>query len=330
MTLIWPASLVALLALLGLLGAQLPGAQRLITIYLPYAAAAIFLGGMVWRVSSWARSPVPFRIPTTCGQQRSLPWIRSARLDNPSTRLGAALRVALEVVLFRSLFRNTRAELRPDGRVVYGSSKVLWASALAFHGSLAVIVLRHARFFFDPAPAFARALQAADGFFAVGVPGAYLSDALFLGALAVLAGRRLVDGRLRYISLAADHLPLFLLLAVGASGALLRHVAKTDLVAVKDLGLSLAAFHPRAPAGASPLLHVHLLLVCALAAYFPFSKLVHMAGVLLSPTRNLPNDNRARRHVNPWNPPVRVHTYAEWEDDFRDKLKAAGFAVEKE
>jgi nitrate reductase gamma subunit len=34
--------------------------------------------------------------------------------------------------------------------------------------------------------------------------------------------------------------------------------------------------------------------------------------------------------VNPWNAPVPVHTYAEWEDDFRARLKAAGIAVEKE
>ena len=37
----------------------------------------------------------------------------------------------------------------------------------------------------------------------------------------------------------------------------------------------------------------------ALAAYFPFSKLMHMAGVFLSPTRNLANNNRMVRHVNP-------------------------------
>ena len=47
-----------------------------------------------------------------------------------------------------------------------------------------------------------------------------------------------------------------------------------------------------------------------LFAYFPFSKLMHMGGVFLSPTRNLANNNRMRRHVNPWNPEVEVHTYA--------------------
>jgi len=64
--------------------------------------------------------------------------------------------------------------------------------------------------------------------------------------------------------------------------------------------------------------------------FIPMSKLMHMAGVFLSPTRNLANDNRMNRHVNPWNAPVKVHTYEEYEDEFRDKMKLAGLPVDKE
>ena len=76
--------------------------------------------------------------------------------------------------------------------------------------------------------------------------------------------------------------------------------------------------------------YVHLFFVSILLAYFPFSKLMHMGGVFLSPTRNLANDNRARRHINPWNHPVKVHTYEEYEDEFRDKIKEVGLPVDKE
>jgi nitrate reductase gamma subunit len=76
--------------------------------------------------------------------------------------------------------------------------------------------------------------------------------------------------------------------------------------------------------------YIHLFLVSTLFAYFPFSKLMHMGGVFLSPTRNLANDNRVRRHVNPWNPVVEPHTYAQWEDEFRDKLLAAGIPLDAE
>jgi nitrate reductase gamma subunit len=78
------------------------------------------------------------------------------------------------------------------------------------------------------------------------------------------------------------------------------------------------------------LFYAHLVLLSALIAWFPFSKLMHMGGVFLSPTRNLANNNRTERHVNPWNYPVKVHTYQEWEDEFREKMRAAGLPLEKE
>jgi hypothetical protein len=56
---------------------------------------------------------------------------------------------------------------------------------------------------------------------------------------------------------------------------------------------------------------------------------MHMAGVFLSPTRNLSNNSRIVRHINPWNYPVKVHTYQEYEDEFREKMIDAGLPVEK-
>jgi len=156
--------------------------------------------------------------------------------------------------------------------------------------------------------------------------------AIFLAALVYLLARRLVSPQVRYISLAGDYFPLFLLLGIGLSGVCLRHLIKTDVVAVKELAVGLAAFSPWSAdfAAISPLFYGHLFLVCVLLAYLPFSKLSHMAGVFLSPTRNLANSNRAVRHVNPWDYPVKVHPYEEYEDELRDKMKAAGLPVEKE
>ena len=91
-----------------------------------------------------------------------------------------------------------------------------------------------------------------------------------------------------------------------------------------------ASFQLVAPTGVGPWYFIHVFLVSVLLLYFPFSKLLHMPGVFFSPTRNLANTNRTVRHVNPWNPPIVGHTYAEWEDEFRDKLKASGYALEKE
>jgi len=298
-------------------------------VVIPYAAMITFIAGITYRMLGWAGAPVPFRIPTTCGQQKSLPWIKSSRLDNPHSSMGVIGRMALEVLLFRSLFRNTKADLKPGPKLVYGSSKWLWLGALAFHWALFVIVLRHLRFFAEPQPYFVTVIQSLDGFFQAGLPAVYVTDAIFLGALAYLLARRIVDAKLRYLSLAADYFPLLLIGGIAVTGILMRHFYKVDLRNVKGLAMGLIRLHPQVPEGIGILFYIHLFLVSTLLAYFPFSKLVHMGGVFLSPTRNLANDNRMRRHVNPWNYDVKVHTYEEYEDEFRDLMKAAELPVEK-
>jgi nitrate reductase gamma subunit len=324
-------SLLAVVALLlvGLLGALLPGGRWLLGVLVPYAAAAVFLGGVVAKVVGWARAPVPFRIPTTCGQQKSLAWIRQSRIENPSTTLGVVARMALEVLCFRSLFRNTRAELR-EGRLTYASSKWLWVAGLAFHWAFLVILLRHLRFFADPVPAFVLALARLDGFFLVGLPVVYLTTLLFLAAVAFLLVRRVASPPLRYLSLPSDYFPLFLLLAIGLSGAWLRHLSKIDVPSVKAMVMGLLHLAPPPRGVPDAVFYAHLFLVSALLAYFPFSKLMHMAGVFLSPTRNLTANSREVRHVNPWNAPVSVHSYEEYEDEFRERMRDAGLPLEKE
>ncbi len=323
--------LVAVIALLAvaLVGVDALGWRWLFGVVIPYAAAALFVGGVIVRVVGWARSPVPFRIPTTCGQQKSLPWIEQDRIENPSTTAGVVARMALEVLCFRSLFRNTKVEVR-DGHLNYASNKWLWAAGLAFHYAFLLVVLRHLRFFVEPVPGFVLALARVDGFFMIGIPEVYATTALLVAALAFLLLRRVVTPQLRYISLAADYFPLFLLLAIGLSGAWLRHVSKIDVPAVKAMLMSLVHFSPRPAEGVGAAFYVHLFLVSTLLAYFPFSKLVHGAGVLLSPTRNLTANTREVRHVNPWNRPLPVHTYEEYEDEFRDRMRDAGIPVEKE
>ena len=94
--------------------------------------------------------------------------------------------MALEILLFRSLFRNVSADLRQGGKLAYGEEKLLWLGALAFHWSLLIVVLRHLRFFMEPVPWLVVGLQRLDGFFQVGVPVFYLTDAVIFAALAYL------------------------------------------------------------------------------------------------------------------------------------------------
>ena len=334
---------VPLFAVIGLVIIAYAGVQAnlqaVFGVVLPYLAALIFVEGLIYRLVQWARSPVPFRIPTTAGQNKSLPWIKKDlgdKLDNPENTLQVIGRMALEVLAFRSLFRNLRTELRQDpdnpegARLIHWSYKWLWLGAIAFHYAFLVVLLRHLRFFTEPVPGFVHLLDSADGFLQFFIPTVYISGIVLLVIAAYLLVRRVTQPQLRYISLAADYFPLFLVLGIGITGVLMRYIYKVDIIAVKQLVIGLVTLHPQVPAGIGSLFYIHIFLVSVLFAYFPFSKLMHAPGVFLSPTRSLANTNRMKRHVNPWDYPVKVHTYEEYEDEFRDKMKAAGLPVEKE
>ena len=321
---------VIVLFLMAYLGTSLLGLQLLFGIVIPYLATALFLYGVITRVVGWARSPVPFRITTTSGQQETMPWIKHDKFENPSGTGGVIVRMLLEIFLFRSLFRNTSANLNSDGKLSFRLEKWLWLFALAFHYAFLMVILRHLRFFLEPVPKGIQLLETLDGFLQVGLPLMMLSGVVLLAAVTFLFLRRLFIGRVRYISLASDYFPLMLIFGIAFSGLLMRYFTKASVVEVKTLAMGLVTFHPVVPDGIGSIFYVHLFLVCVLIAYFPFSKLMHMGGIFLSPTRNMTGNTRAVRHVNPWNYPVKVHTYQEYEDEFREKMKEAGLPVEKE
>jgi len=330
MKILYPFVAVLGLMLFAAVGSQV-GMEALFGIVFPYLALLIFIGGFINKVVGWAKSPVPFRIPTTCGQANSLPWIKQSCLDNPSTTSGVVARMALEILLFRSLFRNTQADVYDGPKLRYGSSKYLWLFGLLFHYSFAVIVVRHLRLFADPIPFFVSMLEFADGFLQIGLPHLYQSDLVILGAITLLFLRRIMLTNVRYISLPADYFPLFLIFAIATTGMLMRYVTRVDVVNIKQLAVGLATLHPKIVADLGVTFYIHIFLVSTLLVYFPFSKLMHMGGVFMSPTRNMANTNRMVRHINPWNDPnLKPHSYAAYEDEFRQFMVDADIPVDKE
>jgi nitrate reductase gamma subunit len=330
MNVLYALSVVVLLVVCVLIGVWGLGWYFLFAIIVPYTAIIIFLTGFIYRILRWARAPVPFHIPTVCGQQKSLPWIKPNNLESPTSTPSLIARMALEVLLFRSLFRNERVELKRREKLVYGSNKYLWLGGLVFHWSLLIILLRHTRFLFEPVPSVILLAQSLDGIFQLTVPTLYLTDFIILLALTYLFFRRVISPQLRYISLPSDYFALLLILGVVLSGILMRVFFKVDIIGVKELAIGMLTLHPTIPEGVGLPFYIHLFLASILLAYFPFSKLMHAAGVLLSPTRNLKNNSRLRRHINPWDYPVKVHTYEEWEDEFREAMKEIGLPVERE
>jgi len=314
------------------------GLQIIFGIVIPYLALLVFLGGFAYKVFSWSWSAVPFRIPTTGGQHKSLPWVKHSQLDCPATTWQVVARMALEILTFRSLFRNTRMRLKEGSKISYQLEIFLWVGALAFHYAFLAVLVRHLRFFTEPVPFFVTLVENVDSFFRFeilyqnfhfGLPGVFISGVVLLAAVTYLFSRRLFIRPVRYISLASDYFPLFLIFGIAFTGLLMRYIVKIDVTAAKQLTMGLVTFRPNIPEGVGAVFYIHIFFVSILLAYFPFSKLMHLGGIFLSPTRNLPTDTRARRHVNPWNYPVEIHTYEEYEDEFREKMIEAGLPVDK-
>ncbi len=167
-----------------------------------YLAFAVLFGGLALRVWQYAKTPVPFKIPTT---------------PAPMTRAGAAFRVVREVTVFESLFK---------------ANKWIWLFGWVFHAALVLVLLRHLRYFIEPVWMPVALIQPF---------GLYAGFAMVAGLFALWL-RRVWIARIRYISDAFDHLILLLLLAIGASGLAMKFVAHTDIVALKGFFLGLMAF----------------------------------------------------------------------------------------
>lgn len=224
-----------------------------------YTATLILVGGLAYKIVDYGRTPAPLKIPTT---------------PAPTTMPGVAARIAREVLLFESLFK---------------ANLWIWALGWLFHFGLALVLIRHLRYFTEPVWGWVALLQ----------PLGIVGGVAMAAGLAGLWLRRIAVPRIRYISTRSDHLMLALLLAIAASGLMMKFVAPTDVVAVKVFFLGLLRFelHPLPADG--PLL-VHLALVAALMIVFPLSKLLHAPGIFFSPTRNQADDPREVRHLARW------------------------------
>lgn len=192
----------------------------------------------------------------------------------PTTRAGVFARMFREVVFFESLFKG---------------SKWSWLFGWLFHFGMLLVLIRHLRYFTEPVWGWVAAIQWV---------GVYAGMVMVVGLLGLLVRRLAVD-RIRYISAPSDHLMLWLLLAIAGTGLGMKYFWHTDIPALKEFTLGMLTLD-WSPLPADPLLLSHLALVIVLMAIFPFSKLLHAPGMFFSPTRNMVDSPRERRHVTPW------------------------------
>jgi nitrate reductase gamma subunit len=224
-----------------------------------YFATLMFVVGLVYRINTYWRTPAPLLIPTT---------------PAPTTQTGVVLRMTREVVFFESLFK---------------ANLWTWSMGWLFHASLALVLVRHLRYFTEPVWEWVAIAQPF---------GMYAGLTMLLG-LCGLWIRRLLVERIRYISTPSDHLMLVLLIGIAASGLLMSFVTHADVITVKTFFLGWMQLDIRS-LPADFVLYFHLLSVAALLAIFPISKLLHAPGVFFSPSRNQADNPREKRHIAPW------------------------------
>lgn len=236
----------------------------LTTVYaiLFYVATITLVGGIAMRIKQYWSIPAPLKIPTT---------------PAPTTKRGVWFRMFKEVALFESLFK---------------SNKWIWVFGMLFHAGLALVLLRHFRYFTDNSALMWIWVDWVQPF------GLYAGFAMLIGLVGLFI-RRIAVARVRYISAPSDYLMLIMLFFIGFSGMMMQYVAHTDIVAVKLFfrGLMYFDWHP-IPSDI-PLL-VHLTLVATLMIIFPFSKLLHAPGVFFSPSRNMVDNPQEKRHIVAW------------------------------
>ena len=176
----------------------------------------------------------------------------------PSTRVGVLVRVACEVVLFRSLWR---------------ADKLGWVLGMGFHYSLLLVILSHHWLFFDPPLTVLMAFDA--------LP--FVPELLGLSLLGLLL-RRCFHSRLRFISGPSDYLWLALLLVIALSGFFMWTIAPLEITAVRAFTLGLVEGDwMQAPQHWLFLLHTSA--ISLLLCVFPFSKMFHAPAIFITPTR---------------------------------------------
>ncbi len=224
-----------------------------------YFATLVLIMGTLYKISVYTRTPAPLKIPLT---------------PAPFTTGGVILRMMREVFLFSSLFK---------------ANLWIWGLGWMFHVSLALVLLRHLRYFTEPVWGWVTFIQPF---------GIYAGMTMLLG-VAGLWARRIFVERIRYISTPSDHLMLVLFIVIAASGLVMTFIVPTDVIGVKGFMLGLMYFNWQA-LPSSIALYVHLAMVALLMLIFPISKLMHAPGLFFSPSLNQTDNPREKRHISAW------------------------------
>ncbi|MDR3591630.1 MAG: respiratory nitrate reductase subunit gamma [Negativicutes bacterium] len=219
---------------------------------LPYIAAGVFIAGVTYRVIGWLRVPVPFQLTL---------------FPAPRDGVGRISAVGTELLFFKSLFKN---------------DKTLWGWAWSLHIALAMVIGGHIVGIYylmnqftliGMTPAASQTMSAVLG---------TVAGLLLMAALLVLLYRRISIPEVKRLSDPADYVDILFLLLIAVTGNHMRlPTVHVNLPAIKAYMGGLFTLSP-VPIPAEWIFVVHFTLVNLFLIYFPFSKMLHFAGYLVT------------------------------------------------
>ena len=218
---------------------------------LPFFTAVVFFGGLAYRVYTWRRRPSPA--------------VSLVIPPKPRTVARTIGEVTTEVVSFRRVLR---------------ASKRFWAVTWPFHLSILVFTLGHLRIFVNIEWLWDLLRLTPEQVELLALLGGGASGLVFMLGLIALLVRRFTMP-VRSLSVPSDYVLLLLLLAIAFTGNYMRFFMQIELEEYRAFFSSLFALRPGQPLE-NPVFVLHFLLVQTFLIYFPFSKLVHVIGGILT------------------------------------------------
>ena len=214
-----------------------------------YLTVLIFLGGMGYRFYQWFKTPQPGKMTVF-----------------PRGSGSTGKEVLAEILFFPSLFKGDR---------------VLWFFSWVFHITLYLVFLGHIRVFTSLIDRVLVAMGlSSEGVDWMSSTFGGVAGIVLLATGVLLLVRRSTVQRVREISGVPDFFALLLIIAIIATGDVMRFGEHFDLTTTRHWALSLLTFSPVVPQNGVFL--IHLLFAQLLIIYIPFSKILHFGGIFFT------------------------------------------------
>lgn len=219
----------------------------------PYIALLVFIGGIAYQLYRWLKKP-------------AMPAHLSL-FPRPRGRLGRVLDMLVDMFTLKGLFRV---------------NKPLWIGGFAMHLGLLLLLLGHVRAFTDYYFLWNLLGWGEEQTHMFSAVAGTIAGLLFMFPLFYLLARRF-SGAVKWLSTPEDYFALILLLGIAITGNHMRFILHVDSHEVRNFFHGLASFNWQpVPASAGTSFIYHFAFVQLLMVYFPFSKLMHTIGTVLS------------------------------------------------